>query len=42
MDYLQRYMQEFKVDVYWGSTQQFVNELSKRWQEYLEEAEDEW
>ena len=37
MNYLQRYMQEFKVDIYWGSTHQFVNELSKRWQDYLEE-----
>jgi hypothetical protein len=35
LNYLQRYMQQFKVDIYWGSTHQFVNELSKRWQKYL-------
>ncbi len=42
MDYLQRYMQEYKVDIYWGNTQQFVNELSKRWQDYLEADDDDW
>ncbi len=41
MDYLQRYMQEFKVDIYWGNSQQFVNELSKRWEDYLE-TDDDW
>lgn len=42
MNYLRRYMQEFNVDIYWGSTQQFVNELSKRWQDYLEADDDDW
>ncbi len=42
MNYLRRYMQEFNVDIYWGSTQQFVNELSKRWQDYLEAEDDDW
>lgn len=31
--YFQRYFGESKIDVYWGSTQQFVNELFARWQE---------
>ncbi|MGD2077305.1 MAG: CHAT domain-containing protein [Chloroflexota bacterium] len=42
INYLQRYMQEFNVDIYWGSTKQFVNELTKRWQDYLEAEDDEW
>jgi hypothetical protein len=41
MNYLRRYMQEFNVDIYWGSSKQFVNELSKQWQDYLE-ADDDW
>ncbi len=41
MSYLRRYMQEFNVDIYWGSTSQFVNELQNRWQAYLE-ADDDW
>jgi hypothetical protein len=34
MNYLQRYMQEFNVDIYWGSTRQFVNELHNKWKAY--------
>ncbi|HSG17707.1 MAG TPA: CHAT domain-containing protein [Anaerolineae bacterium] len=42
MNYLRRYMQEFNVDIYWGGTQQFVNELHSRWREYLEADDDDW
>jgi hypothetical protein len=42
MNYLRRYMQEFNVDIYWGGTHQFVNELHNRWQEYLEADDDDW
>ena len=42
MNYLRRYMQEFNVDIYWGGTQQFVDELHSRWQEYLEVDDDDW
>jgi len=42
MNYLRRYMQEFNVDIYWGNTKQFVNELSKQWQDYLEADDDDW
>jgi len=32
--YFQKYFSESKIDVYWGSVQQFVTELHSRWQEY--------
>ncbi|MFN8446291.1 MAG: CHAT domain-containing protein [Caldilineaceae bacterium] len=32
--FLQRYFSRAKIDVYWGSTQQFVAELHERWQEW--------
>ena len=31
--YFQRYFANSKIDVYWGSTRQFVSELDARWQE---------
>jgi hypothetical protein len=31
--YFQKYFAESKIDVYWGSVQQFVTELHDRWQE---------
>ena len=34
VQYLQRYFSKSKIDVYWGSTQQFVADLYARWQEY--------
>ena len=40
--YLSSYMQEFNIDIYWGSTQQFMNELSSRRLEYLEADDDDW
>ena len=38
MNYLRRYMQEFNVDIYWGSTRQFVNELHNKWKAYEDEV----
>ncbi len=32
--YFQRYFANSKIDVYWGTTQQFVADLHARWQEY--------
>jgi hypothetical protein len=31
-DYLSRYFEELKIDVFWGTCQQFVAELRKRWE----------
>jgi len=32
--FFQKYFQQSKIDVYWGSTQQFIDELYTHWQEY--------
>ena len=32
--YFQKYFAHSKIDVYWGSAQQFVDDLHARWQEY--------
>lgn len=32
--FFQRYFANSKIDVYWGSTQQFIADLHARWQEY--------
>jgi hypothetical protein len=32
--YFQKYFSNSKIDVYWGSTQQFVADLHARWQEF--------
>jgi hypothetical protein len=32
--YFQKYFAESRIDVYWGSTHQFISELHQRWQEY--------
>lgn len=32
--YFQKYFANSKIDVYWGSAQQFVDDLHARWQEY--------
>jgi hypothetical protein len=42
IDYLQRYLGRFDIDIYWGTPQQFVSELHGRWQEYLEAEDDDW
>jgi hypothetical protein len=42
IDYLRRYLGRFNIEIYWGSSQQFVAELHARWQEYLEAEDDDW
>jgi hypothetical protein len=32
--YFQKYFSKSKIDVYWGTTQQFIADLHARWQEY--------
>jgi hypothetical protein len=34
--YFQKYFGDSRIDVYWGSTQQFVADLHARWQEYMD------
>ena len=38
--YLQEYLGQFKVDIYWGTVTQFVNELYTYWQESQASDED--
>ena len=33
-DYFKRYLGQFNIEIYWGSTQQFINELHAEWQQY--------
>ena len=40
MKYLQDYLGQFKVDIYWGTAQQFVSELHTLWQEDQADADD--
>jgi hypothetical protein len=42
VDYLRRYLRRFNIEIYWGTSQQFVNELHARWHEYLEAEDDDW
>jgi hypothetical protein len=42
IDYLRRYLQRFNIEIYWGTSQQFVSELHARWHEYLEAEADDW
>jgi hypothetical protein len=42
MEYLDRYMGRFDIDIYWGSAQQFVNELHDYRRSYLEKDNDDW
>jgi len=37
---LGRLLNKFKIDIYWGTPQQFVTELHSRWQAYLEQNDD--
>jgi hypothetical protein len=39
VQYLERYFSRSKIDVYWGSTQQFVADLHARWEEYRDGEE---
>jgi hypothetical protein len=34
VDYLNRYFEEFKIKVYWGSAEQFAEELRMRWAKF--------
>lgn len=42
MDYLRRYLDQFSIDIYWGTPQQFVTELHTLWEDYLEEDDEDW
>ena len=35
VDYFQKYFAESRIDIYWGNSQQFMADLTSRWQEYL-------
>jgi hypothetical protein len=39
MKYLESYLEEFRIDIYWGTVQQFVSELHGVWEE---SAKDDW
>jgi hypothetical protein len=41
MDYLGRYLGEFRIDIYWGTTHQFVNELHSGWLDYQKQDQKE-
>jgi hypothetical protein len=40
--YLARYLDQFNIDVYWGTPRQFVSELHSRWQAYSQAVSDDW
>jgi hypothetical protein len=40
VEYLERYLGRFNIDIYWGTPQQFVTELHSRWLASLKE--DDW
>jgi len=40
--YLARYLDQFNIDVYWGTPRQFVGELHNRWQSYAKAGNDGW
>ena len=40
--YLGRYLGQLNIDIYWGTSQQFVTELHTRWQQYLGTSDDDW
>lgn len=42
MEYLDRYMGKFDIDIYWGTAQQFVAELHDYQRSYLETEDDDW
>ena len=42
IDYMQRYLGRFNIEIYWGTPQQFVAELHARWHEYLEAEDETW
>lgn len=42
VQYFRQYLGRFHIEIYWGTSQQFVTELHARWREYMEEADDDW
>ena len=40
--YLARYLDQFNIDVYWGTPRQFIGELHNRWQAYAKAGDDGW
>jgi len=40
--YLEEYLGSYRIDIYWGTPQQFVGELHSRWTHYLETGNDNW
>jgi len=42
VQYIRQYLGRFHIEIYWGTSRQFVTELHARWQEYMEGADDDW
>ncbi|MEM7030825.1 MAG: CHAT domain-containing protein [Chloroflexota bacterium] len=40
VEYFSKYLTYFNIEIYWGTTQQFVTELHARWQTYQTERDD--
>ena len=40
--YLARYLDQYRIDIYWGTPSQFVAELHGRWRSYLGAGRDDW
>lgn len=40
LQYIERYLGQYQIEIYWGTPQQFVAELHARWQEYVETGDD--
>jgi hypothetical protein len=40
VDYFKRYLGQFNIDIYWGTSQQFVTELHSRWTAYGDSWDD--
>lgn len=42
IDYLRRYLGRFNIEIYWGTSQQFVAELHAYWHDYLQAEDHGW
>jgi hypothetical protein len=40
--FLEDYLGNYRIDIYWGQPQQFVNELHSRWKRFLETDDANW
>ena len=40
--YLERYLDTYRIDIYWGEARQFANELHSRWNHYVETNDVDW